>query len=178
MARISRRRLASSSNRYWLCAAVLLGAPLFAAAAGAQQKCSVSGRVLDADGRPISFAAVKALRLALPGVVSASFGATANQRGEYCVSVQPGGNALPPGDYQIRASASSGARSASPHCQSCCQPAFGFASAEKRVTLAPGRTRRSNRHSSSPGARVLCGRRTAWLLPRGRRSGLAFTAPG
>ena len=81
--------------------------------------CTISGRVTDDRGRPVKYAAVNAIsESATTG--TGIFGATANERGEYCISVFPGGSDLPPGQYRIRARGGTRPPSASPSCRSCC----------------------------------------------------------
>ena len=81
----------------------------------AQPSCAVSGRVLDDQGKPIPFAVVN--------------DTVANQRGEYCI------RALPPGEHFIRASARMQPPSASPACDSCCDPNSEFAATSYPVSV-------------------------------------------
>jgi hypothetical protein len=89
----------------------------------ARQNCSISGRVLDDRGRPVSSAVVNAVLESFPAVMPGTFGAVTNAAGEYCISVLPESAPLPAGRYKVRAAASKRPPSASPSCQSCCDAA-------------------------------------------------------
>lgn len=87
--------------------------------AAAQEPCSISGRVLDDNGRPVPFAAVTAWRN-----FTQSGGAAANDRGQYCI------RGLMPGAYSLRVAERRTPPSASPDCKECCDPATEFAPAQ------------------------------------------------
>ena len=109
-------------------ASIVVSRPLVSAGERtAQRDCSISGRVLDAQARPVKFAVVNAVRDAFPVAANTTFGAVTNERGEYCISVLPGGEDLPSGRYRVRAHARTSPPSASPSCQSCCRAATDFA---------------------------------------------------
>lgn len=87
------------------------------------QHCSISGRVLDDRGRPVSSVVVNAVLESFPAAIEGTFGAVTNAAGEYCISVLPEGAPLPAGRYKVRAAAGRTPPSASPSCQTCCDAA-------------------------------------------------------
>jgi hypothetical protein len=80
-----------------------------------QQSCSISGRVTEVGGAPVPFAVLQALR----GDFVAN-GAVASREGEFCIPK------LPPGEYRLRTVARAQPPTASPSCDSCCDPGKEF----------------------------------------------------
>lgn len=111
---------------------ILDSVPILLAAA---LTCAISGRVSDARGKPVPFAAVTATRLGLEALAMAqpAGGAAADQNGEFCIPV------LPPGQYQVKAGARERPPSASPDCNECCAPGTEFGEASLQLSVPAGR---------------------------------------